>query len=252
MHLSVIIPAFNEEKIILSTLDNISAALGQNSVPGFTWEIIVCDNNSSDNTSAVASGAGAKVVFEPVNQISRARNAGAGAATGDWLLFIDADTHPGPALITDVLTLIDRGKYIGCGSTIEVMDGSLFNKLSMERLNPFYRFLNVCGGAFLLCSKEAFDNIEGFSDRLWAYEELDFVIRLKRYGRRQGRKFTVLHNHPVRTSGRKVDFNFIALTRLFFSTIAAIMLYLLHFIIPKKVVQKLSKWLLGFWYNGRR
>ena len=53
---------------------------------GFTSEIIVVDNNSTDNTANLA--AGAQVVFEPINQIGRARNAGAAVAVGDWLLFV--------------------------------------------------------------------------------------------------------------------------------------------------------------------
>ena len=61
---------------------------------GWTTELIVCDNNSSDATPAIAAAAGARVVFEPVNQIGRARNAAAAAATGDWLVFVDADSHP--------------------------------------------------------------------------------------------------------------------------------------------------------------
>jgi glycosyltransferase involved in cell wall biosynthesis len=69
-------------------------------------ELIVCDNNSTDYTADIARAAGATVVFEPVNQIARARNRGAEAATGDWLLFIDADSHPSAGLFTDVVEQI--------------------------------------------------------------------------------------------------------------------------------------------------
>ena len=61
---------------------------------GWDFELIVCDNNSTDRTAEIARAAGATVVFEPVNQIARARNSGAAAATGDWLIFVDADSHP--------------------------------------------------------------------------------------------------------------------------------------------------------------
>lgn len=92
MHLSIIIPAFNEERLIEQCLQSVYASLATNSQPGFTSEIIVVDNNSTDNTANLARQAGARVVFEPVNQIGRARNAGAAEATGDWLLFVDADS----------------------------------------------------------------------------------------------------------------------------------------------------------------
>lgn len=60
---------------------------------GWESEIIVCDNNSTDDTSNTATSYSARVVFEPFNQISSARNAAARVAKGDWLVFIDADTQ---------------------------------------------------------------------------------------------------------------------------------------------------------------
>ncbi|MEP6879988.1 MAG: glycosyltransferase, partial [Nitrosospira sp.] len=76
MHLSIIIPAFNEERLIEPCLQSVSASLAANDRPGLTSEIIVVDNNSTDNTANLARQAGARVVFEPINQIGRARNTG--------------------------------------------------------------------------------------------------------------------------------------------------------------------------------
>ena len=120
MHLSIIIPAFNEERLIEGCLQSISTSLAANYKPGFTSEIIVVDNNSTDNTANLARQAGARVVFEPVNQIGRARNSGAAVATGDWLLFVDADSYLNTGLLADILQLIEDGKSVGCGSTIQM------------------------------------------------------------------------------------------------------------------------------------
>src|SRR5947209_3808370 len=98
MKISIIVPAFNEEKLIKETLSRILAASESFSRQGYEFELIVCDNNSSDRTAELSRAMGARVVFEPINQIARARNAGAAAATGNWLLFIDADSHPDPEL----------------------------------------------------------------------------------------------------------------------------------------------------------
>ncbi len=73
---SVIIPAFNEQKWLPETLDALQNAMRGIVMPG---EIIVADNNSGDKTPEIAIQYGANVVFEPVNQISRARNTGARA-----------------------------------------------------------------------------------------------------------------------------------------------------------------------------
>ena len=60
--------------------------------------MLVCDNNSTDHTGEIAEAAGARVVFEKHNQISRARNAPGNAAKGEWIIFIDADSKPSKTL----------------------------------------------------------------------------------------------------------------------------------------------------------
>src|SRR5262245_12658348 len=81
-------------------------------------EIVVCDNNSRDRTAEVARAAGARVVFEGPNQIARARNAGARAAAGEWLVFVDADTLVSGELLAEALGLLDAGKAAGGGSLL--------------------------------------------------------------------------------------------------------------------------------------
>ena len=77
MNLSIVIPAYNEEKLLPRTLQSVQAAAGAFTAAGWTFELIVCDNNSTDGTALLARAGGARVVFEPLNQIARARNTGA-------------------------------------------------------------------------------------------------------------------------------------------------------------------------------
>src|SRR5262249_11902031 len=119
LKISVIIPAFNEERRLGETLRQINTALPAFHKRNWETEVIVCDNNSTDRTAEIARAATAKVVFEPVNQIARSRNCGAAAASGDWLIFVDADSHPGPALFGDVADQIASGKCIAGGSTVK-------------------------------------------------------------------------------------------------------------------------------------
>ncbi|MEM7125544.1 MAG: glycosyltransferase [Chloroflexota bacterium] len=252
MFLSVIIPAFNEEMYLEQTLERIKSALDENERMDLSWELIVCDNNSGDKTSEIASAFGARVIFEPINQISRARNRGASIAKGEWLLFIDADSYPEPALIAEMIDRIRSRKIIGCGTTVRVKGGTLFNKLRMERVNPFFRLFGLSGGAFLLCQADAFRAIDGFSTDLYAYEEIDFIIRLKRHGRKVGKRFAVMHQHPVVTSGRKGDVGLRSLGLLYLSNFSAVVLLLLYYLVPASLVRWLGNRLLGYWYPRRR
>ncbi len=73
MHLSIVIPAFNEEQLILECLNSIRESVNAHRKPGFTHEVIVVDNNSTDKTAELAMQVGANVVFEPINQTVKKR-----------------------------------------------------------------------------------------------------------------------------------------------------------------------------------
>ncbi|NJK91223.1 MAG: glycosyltransferase family 2 protein [Blastochloris sp.] len=92
--LSFVLPAYNEADQLPHSL----AAIHESMKPhhGITYEVIVCDNNSTDSTSDLARAAGARVVFEPHNQIAKARNTGAQSTLGEWLCFVDADSQVSP------------------------------------------------------------------------------------------------------------------------------------------------------------
>lgn len=244
--LSIVIPAYNEAEMLGGKIQKIRHAMEGQSIG---WELIVCDNQSTDTTVELAKAAGAKVISEPHHSISKARNTGASIAQGQWMLFVDADTYPLPALMSEVIVMMEERKAIGCGSTVEVVGGSTWNKLRMERLNPFMRAFGWCGGAFLLCESEAFRQIGGFSEDLYALEEIDFVFRLKKYGRKEGKSFQILHQHPVITSGRKGDAG--SFVHLFVSTLFSLIFFLLHYVLPKALRPKASKKLLRYWYQQR-
>lgn len=245
---SVVIPAWNEAEYLDETIGRISAALRANDVGGLTWEIIVCDNASTDGTAEIARRAGAQVVFEPERGIARARNAGAHVAQGKWVLFIDADSYPSPELIAEVRMLLDDESIVGCGSTVKGVGGVWWQTLRMQRDNLVLRALGMSAGVFLLCRYEALRVLEGFSPDLYALEELDFVVRLKWYGLLRGQKFRTLHRHPVVTSGRgKVSFLVMAA-----SFVIAGLLLLQHTLLPKSLRIRGGRKLLAFWYPPRR
>ena len=205
MKVSFVVPAYNEERLLPATLASLAAGSAAFAARGWATELVVCDNNSSDGTPQVASAAGARVVFEPVNQISRARNAGAGAASGDWLVFVDADSQPSRELLEEVALAIEGGRCVAGGSTVRFETSSLAAVLPVGLWNGISRALHWAAGSFIFCEAAAFREAGGFSEALYAAEEIDLSRRLKKLARAQHRRVVILHRHPLLTSSRKLQ-----------------------------------------------
>src|SRR5258708_6055980 len=94
--ISFIIPAYNEELLLGQTLRAVNDAAGALEEH---FEVIVADDASTDCTAAIAQEHGARVVSCRHRQIAATRNAGARAANGEMLLFVDADTMVNQAAI---------------------------------------------------------------------------------------------------------------------------------------------------------
>lgn len=204
MKVSVIIPAFNEEKLIGETLRRIQDAMGSFVERQWQTEIVVCDNNSTDRTNELARQAGAMVVFEPVNQIGRARNSGARAASGDWLIFVDADSHPSRELFAEVADTIKTGNVLAGGCTVKLDGGSSWGHRVAALWNTASRTLHLLAGSFIFCDASAFRELGGFDEKLYASEELELTKRLKSLAKARGKKIIILHRHPLITSARKM------------------------------------------------
>jgi glycosyltransferase involved in cell wall biosynthesis len=195
---SVVVPAFNEERLLAGSLAAIREAMRVFRAA----ELIVCDNNSTDRTADIARAAGATVVFEPVNQIARARNTGAAAASGDWLVFVDADSYPTPELFQDAAEAMRSGCLAG-GATVAFDTSDRTIRFWIAAWNFLSRRARWAAGSFIFCDAAAFREAGGFSAELYAGEEIDLFRRLKKLARRQRRDVVILHRHPLRTSNRK-------------------------------------------------
>jgi glycosyltransferase involved in cell wall biosynthesis len=193
--ISFIVPAYNEELELSSTLAAIrAAALGT----GRLCEIIVVDDASTDATPEIARQAGARVVSIHRRQIAAARNAGARAALGEYLFFVDADTRINAAHVAEAMAALEAG-YAG-GSARGVMDGfiPLWSRIFLRAFCTVYFGLNLGAGAFLFTTRRNFEALDGFDEQYFAGEEVYFSLALRRLGR-----FKLLRE-PVLTSGRKL------------------------------------------------
>jgi glycosyltransferase involved in cell wall biosynthesis len=192
--ISFIIPAHDEELLLPGTLEAVQA-----SMPADTEsEVIVVDDASTDRTAEIAAAHGARVVRIEARQIAAARNAGAAAARGDMLVFVDADTRVNPGVVAEACRVL-AGGAVGGGSAVR-FDEPIPRYAA--RLLGFFtwlsRRLRMAAGCFLFCRRDAFEHAGGFDAELFASEE----VALSRALGKQGR-FVILEQ-PVQTSGRKL------------------------------------------------
>ena len=203
--ISVLIPAFNEEELISKVIDSVHASFREAAGP--PYEIIVCDNNSTDATAERAREKDARVVHEPHNQIARARNKAASHATGEWLIFLDADTLLSPELLKATLDCVGSNQICGGGSII-AFDGPALTGIAAAMVrfwNCISRRFDIAAGSYLFCAREAWEETGGFPESVYAGEELFFSRRIQRWGRKRRMRFTVLTDAPIVTSSRKLQ-----------------------------------------------
>lgn len=239
--ISIIVPAFNEERLLGASLKQIKTAAGAFTARGWEVELIVCDNNSTDRTSEIAYAAGADVVFEPINQIARARNTGAAAAGGDWLIFVDADSQPSVELFSDAADAIQSGKYLGGSATMQLDEKYLVAGTIALLWNLTSRWKKFFAGAFMFCEANAFRKLGGFSQEFFCAEEVDFGLRLKKIASENGKYLAILHRHSLLTSARKM--------RLYSAREHLSMLFKIIFNSRRAMRSREQAHL---WYDGRR
>jgi glycosyltransferase involved in cell wall biosynthesis len=192
--ISFIVPAHNEQGGIVRTLQAIHDSAR---VVGQPYEIIVVDDASTDSTAEFARQNNATVVAVNRRQIAATRNSGAGAARGDRLFFVDADTTINPRAVASALGYMNKGA-VGGGAPVW-FEGNLPLYVRLFGFLPVIgaKVAGLTGGAFMFCTREAFRATGGFNERLYWGEEGFFAMALQREG-----PFIVLWK-PVLTSGRR-------------------------------------------------
>ena len=193
--ISFIVPAYNEEHLLGATLVALHAAAG---AAGEPYEVIVADDGSTDATVLVARQHRALVVSATHRQIAATRNAGARAAQGEWLVFVDADTLVNAAVVRAAAQAL-RGGAAGGGAAL-AFDGSvpLYARLCLPLFVSAFRTARLAAGCYLFCTRTAFEAVGGFDERYFGAEELVISRALQRQG-----PFVILRQ-AVTTSGRKL------------------------------------------------
>ena len=167
MTVSLIIPAYNEERYIGATLESLNRAASHAFGEQARLDIIVVDNASTDATAEIARSYGARAIPEPHRSVARARNTGASAATGDILVFLDADTLVPEGFFARINeTMRDSGGFGGAVDT---------HHQSSRRWVRFYlllwrhlgRMAHMAQGAAQFCHRDAFALLGGYDETLY-------------------------------------------------------------------------------------
>jgi glycosyltransferase involved in cell wall biosynthesis len=203
--LSIIVPAWNEEKHLGHTLASLQQAVAvYQRERNATAEILVVDNNSADATAEVARRHGARVVFEPVNNIARARNAGARAARGRFLAFCDADNRVTENIFVLIHDQLSDPGIVGGGTWIEPERKNLKVRFFYFLWRIYVRLSRV-GVGLMHCRREDFQTIGGYDETIYAAEDVQFAYDLRKLGQPRGQNFNLLRDGWIITSTRKID-----------------------------------------------
>ena len=194
--ISIVVPAYNEESLLAATLTHLGVAAGALGEP---YEIIVVDDASTDRTAAIASAHGARVVGVNVRQIGAARNAGARVATGELLVFVDADTLVPPEVLRGAVAAFRAGAVGGGSGARQDSNDPPWGPAVFAVAAWIMRTAGWAAGCFMFVSTDVFRRVGGFDERYFASEEIHLSRALKRVGR------FVLLDDNVMTSARKAE-----------------------------------------------
>jgi hypothetical protein len=142
---------------------------------------------------------GARTIRVDYRKISAVRNAGAHGACGEVFFFVDADTRINERAVSAALAVLRSGAA-GGGCVFE-FDGPipLWGRIMHSIGVVLGRLIRLVGGCFLFCTRDAYGATGGFSERLYAGEDIAFIQALKKVGR------FVVPKPTVVTTGRKLD-----------------------------------------------
>jgi glycosyltransferase involved in cell wall biosynthesis len=230
--LSFVVPAYNEERCLPATLASIHAAA---KALGIDYEVVVANDASTDATASIAEGAGARVVSVENRQIAKTRNAGARAAHGERLLFVDADTRVDEAVVGAAMAAMDAGVVGGGAGAVFDEGAPYYARRMMWWVLGFMRLFRLAAGCFLFCRRDALEAVGGWDERHFAGEEIMLSLALHRQGR-----FVILRESVV-TSPRKFT------SRSFGET-----LWLTVKLLAQGMWGVRRRESTQFWYDGRR
>lgn len=192
--ISVVIPAYNEEKNIGSCL----TALKNQNFPRKAYEIIVVDNNSTDKTAQIAKRMKAEVIPEKTQGYVFALRKGCSQAEGEIIAITDADTLVLGDWLKKIYQAYQKNPQVVCIGGRATFKPKIFLALLIELIFALGGwFFNLFPGMNLSIRKDVYRKIGGFRKEVNFDTDVDFCLRIRKEG-----KVLFLRDNPVVTSSR--------------------------------------------------
>jgi glycosyltransferase involved in cell wall biosynthesis len=206
MTLSIIIPAFNEELYLPTTLRCLAQSLEclrhrSNLRP----EVVLVDNASTDSTAEIAATFGARVISIPDHNIARVRNAGAKAAAGELLVFLDADTQIPEVLLTRIVEEMEKPNCLGGAVDIDYRPTRPLIRAYLRLWRIIGFLIGMAQGAVQFCRRKTFAELNGYDETLYMGEDVDFYWRLRKLAKIRGQRVCFIGDVRVVPSCRRFD-----------------------------------------------
>lgn len=197
--ISIVIPTLNEENFLPLLLSSIK------SQDFSDYEIIVSDGGSTDRTREIALANNCRFTIDiEHHHPSWQRNHGASIATGEILIFFDADTILQEHFLQNVVSEFYKKKLVGAGFYIKFNP----NKASYNIYSFLYNFFCFLRqyfapasiGAAIIARRETHNLIQGFDTEIYVAEDYDYCYRISRHG-----KFRMIKSTRLLYSSRRLE-----------------------------------------------
>lgn len=179
--ISFIIPVLNEERHLIDVFDSIESIR----IDYHDYEIVVVDNGSKDRSVEIANARGAIVYCRPGVTISALRNFGASVISGSIIVFLDGDVSLDVSWGQQIAAVIDRlemNPLIITGSAYGIRRNATWIEKYWCDPKQWEKKINYINGGHFVLTKQLFEKVGGFDERLETGEDSEFCRRAARLG----------------------------------------------------------------------
>ena len=207
MKVTIVVPAFNEEAYLAPTLESLRAATDHLCArSNAAVEVIVVDNDSRDETAALARQHGARVVARAGAGTSREPATPVRALPREIVLvFVDADVAVPPTLLHVICETMRDPACVGGGVDVEYRPRRRSVRLYLRAWRVLARLTGMVQGATQFCHKRAFEQVGGYDENAWIGEDVDFHRALRRLARAEHGTVRFIRQPRVQPSCRRFD-----------------------------------------------